>query len=132
MLNFRADDAAGGHRVRRAGQGQPATLTLAALVFTFCATGIGLLASAFTRSQIAAMFFTMIGTIIPACSCRPAQPGVLAEGSQARADRRIYPATHYLTISRGVFSKALAWPTWAVRSGRCCGRAGDPAGAACC
>ena len=30
------------------------------------ATGIGLLASTFTRSQIAALFFTMIASIVPA------------------------------------------------------------------
>ena len=46
-------------------RGSFATLALAALLFVICATGFGLLASTFTRSQIAAMFVTMIGTIIP-------------------------------------------------------------------
>jgi ribosome-dependent ATPase len=99
-------DAAGGHRVRRAGQGQPATLTLAALVFIICSTGLGLLASTFTRSQIAAMFVTMIGTIIPGVQFAGLlNPVSSLEGGGA--DRQIYPATHFLTISRGVFSKAL-------------------------
>ncbi len=42
-------------------------LALAALAFSFAvATGMGLLVSAVTKSQIAAMFFAMIGTMIPA------------------------------------------------------------------
>src|SRR5690606_38236823 len=46
--------------------GSFAALALAALVFSFVATGMGLLASSITRSQIAAMFFAMIGTMVPA------------------------------------------------------------------
>jgi ABC-2 type transporter. len=46
-------------------KGSFATLTLAAFLFVICSTGFGLLASTFTKSQIAAMFVTMIGTIIP-------------------------------------------------------------------
>ena len=46
--------------------GSFATLLLAALIYNVVATAIGLLASTFTRSQIAALFFTMIGTLVPA------------------------------------------------------------------
>src|SRR5690606_19678614 len=42
------------------------TLALAALIFVTVSTGMGLFASIFTRSQIAALFLTMIGTMIPA------------------------------------------------------------------
>ena len=38
--------------------GSLATLTLATLLFAISATGLGLLASALVRSQLAAMFFT--------------------------------------------------------------------------
>src|SRR5690606_12181629 len=44
--------------------GSFATLALAALVFSVTSTGMGLLASSVTRSQIAAMFFALIGTLI--------------------------------------------------------------------
>ncbi|MGA0585038.1 MAG: ABC transporter permease, partial [Castellaniella sp.] len=47
-------------------KGSLPTLALAAVVFCIASTGLGLLASAITRSQIAAMFFTMIATLIPA------------------------------------------------------------------
>ncbi|HEY9102199.1 ribosome-associated ATPase/putative transporter RbbA [Chitinimonas sp.] len=88
-------------------KGSFATLTLAALLFVVCSTGFGLLASTFTRSQIAAMFVTMIGTIIPCVQFSGLlNPVSSLEGSGAIIGH-LYPATHFLTISRGVFSKAL-------------------------
>jgi len=88
-------------------KGSFATLTLAALVFVVGSTGSGLLASTFTQSQIAAMFVTMIGTIIPCVQFSGLlNPVSSLEGLGAWIGR-IYPATHFLTISRGVFSKAL-------------------------
>ncbi|MDY0213850.1 MAG: ribosome-associated ATPase/putative transporter RbbA, partial [Desulfuromonadaceae bacterium] len=47
-------------------KGSFATLSLAAFIFVLFSTGFGLFASTFTRSQIAAMFVAMIGTLIPA------------------------------------------------------------------
>ncbi|MDD2458452.1 MAG: ribosome-associated ATPase/putative transporter RbbA [Eubacteriales bacterium] len=88
-------------------KGSFATLTLAALIFVVGSTGFGLLASTFTHSQIAAMFVTMIGTIIPCVQFSGLlNPVSSLEGLGAWIGR-IYPATHFLTISRGVFSKAL-------------------------
>ncbi|RDD94197.1 ABC transporter ATP-binding protein/permease [Acidovorax sp. BoFeN1] len=88
-------------------KGSFATLALAALVFVVSSTGIGLLASTFTRSQISAMFVTMIGTLIPSVQYAGLiNPVSSLEGVGAFVGR-IFPATHFLTISRGVFSKAL-------------------------
>ena len=88
-------------------KGSFATLALAALVFVVSSTGIGLLASTFTRSQISAMFVTMIGTLIPSIQFAGLiNPVSSLEGVGAFVGR-IFPATHFLTISRGVFSKAL-------------------------
>jgi ribosome-dependent ATPase len=88
-------------------KGSFATLTLAAFIFAFSSTGFGLLASTFTRSQIAALFVTMIGTLIPCVQFAGLlNPVSSLEGIGAFIGR-IYPATHFLTISRGVFSKAL-------------------------
>ncbi|MBK7677755.1 MAG: ribosome-associated ATPase/putative transporter RbbA [Candidatus Accumulibacter sp.] len=83
------------------------TLALGALIFVVCSTGFGLLVSTFTRSQIAAMFVTMIGTIIPCVQFSGLlNPVSSLEGIGAFIGH-IYPATHFLTISRGVFSKGL-------------------------
>ena len=88
-------------------KGSLAALTLAALVYVVCATGLGLLVSTFTRSQIAALFVTMIGTIIPCVQFAGLLNPVSGLSGAGALIGRIYPATHFLTISRGVFSKAL-------------------------
>ena len=89
-------------------KGSLATLTLAALVFIICSTGFGLLASTFTRSQIAALFVTMIGTIIPCVQFAGLLNPVSSLEGMGALIGQVYPATHFLTISRGVFSKALS------------------------
>jgi ribosome-dependent ATPase len=83
------------------------TLTLAALIFSVCSTGMGLLASTLTRSQIAAIFFTMVGTMLPAIQFAGLINPVSSLEGAGRWIGAIYPASHMLTISRGVFSKAL-------------------------
>lgn len=85
------------------------TLLLAAVLYTVCATGIGLLASTFTRSQVAALFFTMIGTLIPAVQFSGMTDPVSSLEGMGAFVGRIYPASHFLTISRGVFNKALGF-----------------------
>ena len=95
------------------------TLSPAALVVPFAATGMGLLASAVTRSQIAAMFFAMIGTIIPATQFAGLIDPVSSLEGSSKFIGEIYPATHMISISRGVFSKALgladlAGPLWSM------------------
>jgi ribosome-dependent ATPase len=82
-------------------------LTLAALLFGFCATGMGLLASTMVRSQIAAMFVTMVGTMIPAVQYAGLINPVSAMEGAGRWIGEIYPASHMVTVSRGVFNKAL-------------------------
>lgn len=86
------------------------TLTLGALLFSFSATGLGLLVSAVTKSQIAAIFFAMIGTLIPAVQYSGLTDPVSSLEGSSRIIGEIYPATHMVTIARGVFSKALSLP----------------------
>ena len=83
------------------------TLALAALLFCMSATGMGLLASTATRSQIAAIFFTMIGTILPAVQFSGLINPVGSLEGAGRVIGEIFPATYMFTISRGVFGKAL-------------------------
>ena len=89
--------------------GSFATLTVAALLFCVCATGLGLLASTVTRSQIAAMFFTMVGTMLPAMQFAGLINPVSSLEGAGRFIGELYPASHMFTISRGVFSKALGF-----------------------
>ena len=53
------------------------------------------------------MFFTMIGTMIPAIQYAGLINPVAALEGVGRVLGEAYPASHMLTISRGVFAKAL-------------------------
>jgi ribosome-dependent ATPase len=88
-------------------KGSLAALALAALAYAFCSTGMGLLASSVTRSQIAAMFFAMVGTMLPATQFSGLIDPVSSLEGGARWFGTIYPATHMIDVSRGVFNKAL-------------------------
>ena len=88
-------------------KGSFATLALAAFLYSIVATGIGLLASTFTRSQIAALFFTMIASIVPAVQFAGMLNPVSSLEGAGRIVGEIYPTTYMLIITRGVFSKAL-------------------------
>ena len=84
-------------------------LCVGALLYVICATGIGMLASSFTRSQVAAMFLAMIGSIIPATQYSGLLDPVASMDGVGRAIGTIYPTAHFIDISRGVFNKALGW-----------------------
>lgn len=85
------------------------SLFFAAIAYCICATGMGLFASTFTKSQVAAMFLAMIGTLIPAIQFSGmTDPVSSLEGAGAFIGH-IYPTTHFLDISRGVFNKALSF-----------------------
>jgi ribosome-dependent ATPase len=83
------------------------TLMVASFVLCIISTGMGLLASSVTRSQIAALFFAMIGTMIPAVQFAGLTDPVSSLEGSGKFIGQIYPATYMFTISRGVFSKAL-------------------------
>ena len=88
-------------------KGSLLTLTLATFLYCITSTGFGLLASTFTRSQIAAMFLTMIGTLLPAIQFSGMINSVSSLDGTGRMIGEIYPTTYILIISRGVFNKAL-------------------------
>lgn len=83
------------------------TLTLAALLYVTIATGLGVLISTFMKSQIAAIFDTAIITLIPATQFSGMIDPVASLEGPGRWIGQIYPTSHFLTIARGTFSKAL-------------------------
>jgi ribosome-dependent ATPase len=83
------------------------TLSFGALLFVMFSTGFGLFASTFTRSQIAALFVTVIGTMIPVIQFAGLLNPVSSLEGPGLWIGQSYPASHFLTISRGVFSKGL-------------------------
>ena len=88
-------------------KGNPLTLLAGALLYLACATGLGLLMSTFTKSQIAAVFGTAIATLLPAIQFSGLiYPVASLEGFGALVGQ-LYPTSQFLVISRGLFSKAL-------------------------
>ncbi|UZW55646.1 ribosome-associated ATPase/putative transporter RbbA [Sphingobium sp. JS3065] len=89
--------------------GNPLAMTLGALLYAFSATAIGLLFSIFMRSQIAALFATAIGSILPAVEFSGLSNPVSSLEGPAAYIGAVYPTTHFITISRGVFAKGLGF-----------------------
>ena len=83
------------------------TLALAAFLYVIIATGIGLLISSFISSQVAAIFGTALITIIPAVQYSGIIDPVSSLQGMGAYIGQIYPATYFVTIARGTFSKAL-------------------------
>ncbi|KVT89511.1 multidrug ABC transporter ATP-binding protein [Burkholderia territorii] len=107
MLNFLLmvvlADVVFGVRIK----GSFATLAAAVLIFNVVATGIGLFASTFTRSQIAAIFMTIVGTLIPVVQFSGLLTPLSSLEGSGKWTGTVYPATYMLAISRGVYNKAL-------------------------
>ncbi|MBZ9567597.1 ribosome-associated ATPase/putative transporter RbbA [Modicisalibacter tunisiensis] len=85
-------------------------LMLGGLLYVTCATGMGLAMSAITRSQIAAILATAIATLVPAVQFSGFMHPVAALQGIGALVGAVYPTSHFLTITRGVFSKALGLP----------------------
>lgn len=90
-------------------KGSLATLLLGGLLYLICATGLGLLVSSLLKSQIAAIFGTAIATLIPAIQFSGMLHPVSAMEGAGALIGQLYPTTHFLIITRGVFSKALGF-----------------------
>jgi ribosome-dependent ATPase len=90
-------------------KGSLAAITLGALLYVSATSGLGLLMSTFTRSQVAAIFGTAIATMTPAFSFCGLNSSVSALEGVAAVISKIYPTTHFLVISQGTFSKALGF-----------------------
>ena len=84
-------------------------LTWAMLFYLIIATGVGLIISAITRSQTAAIFLSMIVTMIPATQFSGLLNPVSSLEGSARVIGEMSPATYMFMISRGVFNKALGF-----------------------
>lgn len=82
-------------------------LAVATLLFLVFATSFGLLCSTFMRSQMAAIFITMLGTMIPAVQYSGLLNPVSSLEGMGRFIGNLLPATYMFIISRGVFSKGL-------------------------
>ncbi|MCF4981280.1 ribosome-associated ATPase/putative transporter RbbA [Pseudomonas gessardii] len=88
-------------------KGSLLTLIIGAFFYLICSTGMGLLMSSILSSQIAAIFGTAIVTLLPAIQFSGLLNPVSSLEGVGTLVGNMYPTSHFLTISRGVFSKGL-------------------------
>src|SRR5262249_13480495 len=82
-------------------------LTLCTLLYVTATTGVGMLVSTFTSSQVAAVFITAILTILPTTQFSGLiQPVSTLDGS-ARVVGTLWPTTYYMQASVGPSTKGL-------------------------
>jgi ribosome-dependent ATPase len=84
-------------------------LATAALLYVVAATALGLVISAFISSQIAAIFGTALITLIPAVQFSGMTDPVSSLEGVGALIGQVYPTSHFMTIARGTFSKALSF-----------------------
>ena len=89
--------------------GSFAALALAALLYAFVATAMGLVISTFMRSQTAAIFATALLTLIPSLQFSGLMDPVSSLQGAGAVIGRVFPASHFITIARGTFSKGLGF-----------------------
>ncbi|WP_164885761.1 ribosome-associated ATPase/putative transporter RbbA [Paenirhodobacter populi] len=87
--------------------GSFAVFVLSGFLYVTAATAIGLVISAFMNRQLAAVFATALITILPAVQFSGLTEPVSSLDGVGAVISQIYPTTHFITISRGAFSKAL-------------------------
>lgn len=90
-------------RVRFVGSGW--LLTAGALLYAACTVGLGLLISAWTRTQLAAVLATFLVAVAPAAMFSGVFAPVDLEDPVARIVSRLIPATYFMDVVRGSFLK---------------------------
>jgi len=83
--------------------------TAGACLYVIISTAMGLLISSFLNSQIAAIFATALLTMIPATQFSGLVDSVSSLQGAGAIIGRIYPTAHFITITRGTFSKGLGF-----------------------
>jgi len=78
-------------------------------LYVTATSGLGLLMSTFTRTQVGAVFGTTIATMTPAFIFSGLNSSVSSLDGAAAVMSKIYPTTHFMVITRGTFSKGLGF-----------------------
>ena len=90
-------------------KGSLAVLLLGVLIYVTTTTAYGMLISAFTRTQIAALFGTAILTVLPATQFSGMTTPVSSLTGAARYMGLGFPMTYFVPISVGTFTKGLGF-----------------------
>ena len=90
-------------------EGSALVLLLGAFLFVIATTGVGLVISAFTKTQTAALFGTAIATLLPAIQFSGMMQPVSSLEGGAYVIGHSFPMMYFLNISVGSFTKALGF-----------------------
>ena len=90
-------------------EGGALVLLLGALLYVIATTGVGLVISAFTKTQTAALFGTAIATLLPAIQFSGMMQPVSSLEGGAYVIGHAFPMMYFLNISVGSFTKALGF-----------------------
>lgn len=80
-------------------------LSAGALLYSICTIGIGLLISALTRTQLAAMLATFLVAVAPAFTFSGIFAPVASQDAIGRFVSRLIPATYFMDVVRGSYLK---------------------------
>ncbi|HUE58567.1 MAG TPA: ABC transporter permease, partial [Acidimicrobiales bacterium] len=83
-------------------------LTLCTLLYLMVTTGIGMVTSSFTKTQVAAVFITAILTIQPTIQFSGLLQPVSTLQGGAKIFGTIWPTTYYMHSSLGAYTKGLS------------------------
>ncbi|MPM90820.1 Ribosome-associated ATPase [bioreactor metagenome] len=89
-------------------------LTVSALLFLTCTVGYGLLISIIASSQLAAMFITILTTMLPSFFYSGFLAPVTSQSALGQFISAFLPSTYFMYIVRGIYLKgasfAIIWP----------------------
>lgn len=84
-------------------------LSVAALIYVLATTSIGILSSTFTTTQVAAVFVTAIGTMMPGTQFSGLLQPVSSLQGAGHVIGLIFPTTYFMRASVGAFTKGLGF-----------------------
>jgi len=84
-------------------------LLLGVLIYVTAMTAYGMLISAFTNTQIAALFGAAILTVVPATQFAGMMTPVSSLAGGAQIVGRAFPMTYFVPVSVGTFTKGLGF-----------------------
>lgn len=84
-------------------------LSAGALLYIACTIGLGILISVISRTQIAAMLITFLGTMIPSFLFSGFMASITSQEITGQIISRFIPATYFMGMVRGIYLKGLGF-----------------------
>jgi len=88
-------------------KGDPVFFFIASVIYVTCTTGIGLLVSLFSKTQVSAMMLTVVVTIVPAVLYSGLLVPIASMDAASQFEAHLFPAMYYTDIALGSFLKGI-------------------------